>query len=125
MTKERIVMFSIAIFFFIATEIMRTLYRPWVYSDGVNDYGVADSVGSFGGAFVIVFGLTPVLSRTPKKARGNSIALAMSCVIYEVLQPHLGTGVFDWLDLIAAAIGGSIAALSVGFWHHKVDLRNA
>jgi len=119
--RARLIMFAIATLFFVVTEFMRTIYRPWVYAEGVNDYGLADSIGSFGGAFVIVFGLTAVLSGTPEKARGNAVALAASCVAYEVLQPHLGTGIFDWLDLIAAAIGGSIAALSVNFWRYKVD----
>ena len=46
------VMFAV---FFILTEIGRRVYRPYVYQNGINDFGFADVIGNLLGTVVIIF----------------------------------------------------------------------
>jgi hypothetical protein len=44
----------------------------------------------------------------------------VGCVIYEVMQPTLGTGVFDWQDLVAVVITGCVVAFTLNISNKKM-----
>lgn len=43
----------------------------------------------------------------------SGASAVVGVVIYEFLQPYLGTGVFDWMDVFACVVGGGIALLAI------------
>jgi len=110
-----ILRFSLAflgLVFLVITEVGREIYRPWVYENSVQDFGIADSIGSLGGAFVVVFLVSAIVGKTPKKLGSAAFGAATGCPIYEILQPYLNTGVFDWRDLIASMMAAYLAAIA-------------
>ena len=51
------------------TEIGRYVYRPFIYDNHINDFGIADSIGNSGGILAqIFFGLMII---NPSKKKGD------------------------------------------------------
>lgn len=66
--KIRFVYLIVFILSFIFTELRRNFYRPYIYENRINDFGLADSIGNWGGILVqIFFGLVIV---NPIKIKG-------------------------------------------------------
>ncbi len=47
------------------------------------------------------------------------IIVAIGYIIYEILQPYLPKGVFDWIDIYGTLIGG-VASLFIWFIVNKL-----
>ena len=82
------------------------VYRPYIYGNGINDFGIADSIGNSGGIIVqIFFGL--LIFNSPRAEGLRLIVfLTLGYILYEFVQPYLPRGVFDWKDVYATLIGG-------------------
>jgi len=96
---------------FILTELGRNYYRPYIYENNINDLGIADSIGNLGGIIVqIFFGL--MLFNSSKKKGFRVIAFfVVGYIMYEIVQPILPKGVFDWLDIYGTVLGGILGLL--------------
>jgi len=108
MSKIRIAFFIIGVVFLVLTHIGDTYYRDWVYSNQVSDFGLANYLPSITGTITAIFLLIGLSKESFIKAPASAFGVMVGCVIYEVMQPTLGTGVFDWQDLIAVVITGCI-----------------
>jgi hypothetical protein len=109
--RRRVVYLITFILAFFLTEAGRFIYRPYIYEHNINDYGLADSVGNWGGILVqIFFGLTLLNSGFKKGLRLIGFFVA-GYILYEILQPILPKGTFDWLDIYGTLIGGVFAML--------------
>ena len=93
------------------TEIGRFVYRPFIYSNNINDFGLADAIGNLGGIIVQIFFILTLLNPPQKKAWVFITLLPIGYVAYEILQPYLPRGVYDIKDVWGSFIGGAIAAL--------------
>ncbi|HJQ62085.1 MAG TPA: hypothetical protein VJ834_04435 [Burkholderiales bacterium] len=111
--KPRASFLSAAAMAFAATEIGRNLYRPWVRQSNVDDFGLADSLGSLGGVAVAVFLVAAIVGRTRAISLGGAAGTAVGALVYEFLQPTLRSGTFDWNDVVAIIIGSVVALLIV------------
>jgi hypothetical protein len=111
--KPRALLLLAAAMAFAATEIGRNLYRPWVRQNTVDDFGLADSVGSLGGVAVTVFLLAAIMGRRRVTSLGGAAGAAVGALLYEFLQPTLRSGTFDWNDVFAIIIGSLVALLTV------------
>jgi hypothetical protein len=60
--KIRIVFLIIAICAFWMTELGRFVYRPYVRLNGIQDFGLADSIGNLGGIIVQIFVVCAVVN---------------------------------------------------------------
>lgn len=110
---RRIIYFITFIFSFILTEIGRFHYRPFIYENNIKDFGIADSIGNLGGIVVqIFFGLT-ILNSPRKKGVYIIVFFVVGYILYEIIQPLLPKGVFDWLDIYGTALGGIVG---LGFY---------
>ncbi|MBC8216648.1 MAG: hypothetical protein H8E64_09090 [Candidatus Marinimicrobia bacterium] len=107
----RVIYLIIAVFAFIITEAGRNIYRPFIYENGINDYGIADSIGNSGGIIVQIFFMLAILNSPRKKVLNVIGFITIGYMIYEILQPYLPRGVFDWKDIYGTLIGGIIAFL--------------
>ncbi|MFC3879564.1 hypothetical protein ACFOSV_05235 [Algoriphagus namhaensis] len=107
----RIIYLIIAVFAFFITEAGRNIYRPFIYENGINDFGIADSIGNSGGIVVQIFFMLAILNSPKKKVFRVIGFITIGYIIYEILQPYLPRGVFDWKDIYGTFIGGVISII--------------
>ena len=120
---RRIIYLLICVFSFLITELGRTVYRPFIYSSGINDFGIADSIGNSGGILVqIFFGLT-IFNSSRTKGLRLIVFFTVGYNFYEIVQPYLPRGVFDWKDVYATLIGGSVG-ISIFLLLHRLSKNN-
>ncbi len=105
----RIYYFSISVFSFILTEVGRYIYRPFIYQNQINDFGIADSVGNWGGIIVQIFLGLSIINPNKKKGIRLIIFFVLGYVAYEIMQPILPKGVFDLQDVYGTLIGGAFS----------------
>lgn len=103
---KRIVYLIAAILAFLGTEFGRFVYRPYIYEHNINDFGLADSVGNWGGIVVQIFFGLAILNPPFKKGFRLIGFFMLGYIVYEILQPVLPKGTFDWLDIYGTLIGG-------------------
>ena len=111
----RVIYFVIAVLFFFLTEIGRNIYRPYIYSNNIDDYGIADSIGNSGGIIVQIFFMLAILNSPRKKVFRVIGFVVIGYILYEILQPYLPRGVFDWKDIYGTIIGGVISLFILFF----------
>ena len=107
----RITYFVIALFSFGLTELGRFVYRPFIYENNINDFGIADSMGNLGGIIVQIFFGLALVNSTKKKGLRLIAFFIIGYIFYEAIQPILPKGVFDWQDVYGTIIGGLIATI--------------
>ena len=93
------------------TEAGRFIYRPYIYRNDINDFGIADSMGNLGGITGLLFFSVDLQNSQKKKAFNVIGFLVAGYILYEIIQPYLPKGVFDWKDVYGTIIGGCIAAM--------------
>ena len=116
-TKERLLKFdkirfiylALFILFFSLTEIGREIYRPYIYSNAINDFGIADTIGNFFGTFTQIYFMLFLLYPTYKNGKFFFPFFVLGYTLYEVWQLFLEGSRFDWKDIIATIIAGIIA----------------
>ncbi len=107
----RIIYSVITVLAFILTEIGRNIYRPFIYTNRINDYGIADSIGNSGGIIVQIFFMLTFLNSPPPKVFRVIGFVTTGYILYEILQPYLPKGVFDIKDIYGTLAGGVICGL--------------
>ncbi|NVJ87477.1 MAG: hypothetical protein HWE15_14300 [Algoriphagus sp.] len=109
--RLRVIYLGIAVFFFFLTEIGRNIYRPFIYSNHIDDFGIADSIGNLGGVIVQIFFTLAVLNSPGKKAFHVIGFIVIGYILYEIVQPYLPRGVFDWKDIYGTVLGGLLSLI--------------
>jgi len=108
---RRVIYVVALILSFVVTEIGRYVYRPIIYRNGINDFGLADSIGNMGGIIAQVFlGLALVNSNLKQGFRLIGF-LIIGYIFYEIVQPILPKGTFDWKDVYGTILGGALAGI--------------
>ena len=107
--EKRVITFFIFIFMFILTEIGRKIYRPYIYSNDIFDYWIADTIGNFTGTIAIVFFNLTISNPEYKIGKYFSLLIAIGLIVYELLQYFSPRSIFDWRDIIATLLGGLIS----------------
>lgn len=110
---RRCILIAAALASYVGTEWGRFTYRPWVRENAIEDFGLADSIGSLGGTIVVVLLHVSLVPLKSLSIMHSGAAVVVGMVTYEFLQPYLGTGVFDWMDVFACVVGGGIALLAI------------
>ncbi len=109
----RLVYAAVAVLAFFVTEVGRNVYRPYIYETGIDDFGIADSIGNLGGIVVQVFASLALLNSQKSKVFNVIGFLVAGYILYEIVQPYLPRGVFDWKDIYGTLIGGVVSVLLV------------
>lgn len=99
--------------FFILTEIGRQVYRPYIYENGINDWGFADVVGNLLGTVAIIFLCLGVNHATRIQSIRIIAFVTLGVTTYELLQPVLPRGVMDWKDVISTPVAGLVSLVMV------------
>ena len=119
----RVVYFITFLLSFGFTEMGRYIYRPYIYENRINDFGIADSMGNWGGIIVQIFFGLLIFNSTKKKGIRLIAFFVLGYILYEIFQLVLPKGVFDWKDIYGTFIGGGIGLL-LFLLIHKVIRRN-
>jgi hypothetical protein len=107
------VYFATFAFFFILTEIGREIYRPYVYQNGLNDFGLADVIGNLLGTVAIIFFCLGVNHANRVQSIRIIAFVTVGITIYELLQAVLPKGVLDWKDVVSTPIAGLFSLMLV------------
>jgi hypothetical protein len=86
-------------------EFLRAYYRPYVYSQGFNDFHIADTLGNSIGTVAQVFVFVSVLGRDIRQDYFLIRIVTISIVIYELAHPLLGKPIDPW-DILATVLAG-------------------
>ena len=106
---KRIVYFVVFLLSFLFTEFGRYVYRPFIYHNHINDFGIADSIGNWGGIVVQIFFGLAIINSSFKQGFSVIAVATGGYILYEFAQPYLPKGTFDWLDVYGTLAGGVIA----------------
>ncbi len=96
---------------FVITEIGRDIYRPYIYKNDLNDFGIADTMGNHLGAVTLVFFILAVMNATRQEALIVIATVTIGYIGYEFLQQFLPGSVVDPKDMVASIIGGILSLL--------------
>ncbi|GAP43343.1 hypothetical protein TBC1_111496 [Lentimicrobium saccharophilum] len=108
--NKRIAFFLIFVFMFVFTEIGRKIYRPYIYSNDLFDFWIADTIGNFTGTIAIIFFDFAIVNPKYRQGRILIIFITLGLIVYELIQFILpGTNTCDWRDIAATLIAGMIS----------------
>jgi hypothetical protein len=91
---------------FVLTELGRKVYRPYIYRNGIDDFGFADVIGNLFGTSVSIFFNLAFCHATRAQGLWVIAFTTLGITIYELLQAVLPRGVLDWKDVISTPIAG-------------------
>ncbi len=102
--------FFVFLISFIITELGREFYRPYIYINDINDFGLADTVGNTFGSITLIFLiLTLVINKSFRKEHLLIPGLVIILLIYEFLQKYLPGYRLDWKDVVSTIVAGVIS----------------
>ena len=107
--EKRIIFFIIFIFMFIVTEIGRKIYRPYIYSNKISDFWIADTIGNFTGTIAIIFFDLAGINPEYKNGKIFIYIIVVGLIVYELLQYFSPRSICDWRDMIATLVAGIIS----------------
>src|SRR5262245_16034213 len=70
-------------------ELARAYYRPYIYSQGINDFHLADTLGNSLGTVAAVFVFVALLGRDRAQDYFLIRTVTISVLVYEVAHPLL------------------------------------
>lgn len=105
---NRTIFVSIGVGALVLTAIGDSLYRNWIYSNNYFDFGLANYLPSITGTITAIFLLCGLSKEFPENIIKSSSGVVIGCALYEVLQPIVHTGIFDWQDLAAVLVTGAV-----------------
>ena len=105
------------------TEIGRYVYRPFIYDNHINDFGIADSIGNSGGILAQIFFGLMIINPSKKKGIRLIAFFSFGYILYEIVQPFLPHGIFDWKDIYGTLLGGIIGLIILLLLHWRVNNR--
>lgn len=122
--SRRIIFFLIFIFLFIFTEIGREIYGPYIYSNGIFDFWIADTIGNFTGTMTIIFFEMAIINPEYKKGEIFLSIIVFGLIIYELVQYLIPKNIGDWRDIVATLLAGIIALglYELIFRKHKIKI---
>ena len=107
MSKTQKIYLTISTLSVLTGQLLTLTYRPYIYSNHLFDFGIADTIGSL----VAVIGLCFffwTFKTYPNKEKNKHIIVAV--IIYSLIWEPMGLiglhGTFDWKDIIASFISG-------------------
>lgn len=108
--KRRIVLFILFLLMFVVTEAGRKIYRPYIYSNDIFDFWIADTIGNFTGTMAIIFFDIAIINAKFWQGRVFLMIITLGLIVYELIQYILpGTNTCDWRDIIATLLAGLIS----------------
>ena len=106
LTKYKVICFAISLAaVFIYEFIGRPFYRPYIYSNDIHDFHIADTLGNSLGTMATIFFFIAVFSNDTLKGNYLIRLVTLSVILFELAHPLLGKPVDIW-DIMATIITG-------------------
>jgi hypothetical protein len=113
-SKQRVINLAIGLSALLVYEFAaRPYYRPYIYSQNIYDFHIADTLGNSLGTIAAVFIFLFILGG--EKSRDNFLikTIIISVAVYEMAQPLLGKPIDAW-DIVATIFSGGFCLLMYG-----------
>jgi len=108
-TRKKVTL-GIGISAWFLTEMGRSFYRPYIYANDINDWGIADTIGNSFGTVTAVFILLTMSGRGTRWD-WRIVGLVFGGLVgYEMLN-LTGSHPFDVNDVLATLVFGAISVL--------------
>ena len=104
-SKRRIINLLIGLSAVVLYEVARVTYRPYIYSQGIYDFHIADTLGNSLGTVTTVFVFTSLLGRDLAQDYFMIRTVTISVFLYEIAHPLLGKPTDVW-DMVATVLAG-------------------
>lgn len=105
-TRYKAINFAIGLSALLIYEFVgRTMYRPYIYKNNIDDFHVADTLGNTLGTLTTIFFLVALLSDDTKKGNFLIVLGTISVVVFELGHPLLGKPI-DIRDVVATLVTG-------------------
>ncbi|MBC8004591.1 MAG: hypothetical protein H7X84_03875 [Verrucomicrobia bacterium] len=88
--------------------IGRPYYRPYIYSNKINDFHLADTLGNSLGTIAIIFIIVSLFSDEKTKGKSMIVMGTVVAVLMEFIHPLLGKPI-DILDIFASLVTGIVS----------------
>ena len=112
MSKNQKKYLLISISIVIIAQLLTQLYRPYIYANGINDLGLADTIGSLASVIAACFFFWSFKNYSNKEKNKQIILFTL---VYTIIWEPLGLigihGTFDWKDIVAGFISGILTYL--------------
>jgi hypothetical protein len=109
-SKRRIINLLIGLGAVVLYEIARATYRPYIYSQGINDFHIADTIGNSLGTVATIFVFTSLLGRDLVQDYFMIRTVMISVAVYELAHPLLGKSIDPW-DLVVTILTGVLCEI--------------
>ncbi len=108
--KHRLLHLVVGCLFIIIMLLFRTYYRPWIYTNHLFDFYLADTYTNLFGECVVFFILVSLFSPN-EMYKPIKLLLYSSCglIIYELLGLIVEGGLCDYKDIIATFVGALLS----------------
>jgi len=117
--NRRKLYYSISLFFALLISIVGTIYRNYIYTNSIFDYGFADMHTNIGAVLVASFLFMGYENSNVYSEEVKIILLSVvGFIIYEFIQLTPLIGTFDVKDIVGTIIGGIMT-----FGIHKIIYR--
>ena len=103
--------FALSLLWFGLTEIGRGVYRPFVYAHGLDDFGVADTLGNSFGTLTAIFSVLVLAGQGTRRDLALIPLATLGLIVYELIDTFSGAPV-DAADLAATLCFGVLAAVA-------------
>ena len=124
-TKYKAINFAIGFSALLIYEFVgRSIYRPYIYTNKINDFHIADTLGNTFGTLPTIFFLIAILSNDTTKGNYLIKLGTISVVVFELAHPLLGKPIDIW-DIIATILAGLASYLIYhGIFKNKLNEQN-
>ena len=99
-------------------EVARVTYRPYIYSRGIYDFHIADTLGNSLGTVATIFVFASLLGRDKAWDYFLIRTVTISVVVYEVAHPLLGKPIDLW-DIFATVLAGVFSGILYRLFHER------
>ena len=104
-SKQRMINLLIGLSALAIYEVARVTYRPYIYSRGIYDFHIADTLGNSLGTVTTIFVFVSLLGRDRAQDYFLIRTVTISVLVYEVAHPLLGKPIDLW-DILATVLAG-------------------
>jgi len=104
-SKQRMLNLMIGLSALVIYEAARVTYRPYIYSRGIYDFHIADTLGNSLGTVATIFVFVSLFGRDRAQAYFLIRTVTISVLVYEVAHPVLGKPIDPW-DILATVLAG-------------------
>ncbi len=120
LTKKNRTYLRIAVGIVLSGIVLSATYRPYIYANDINDFRIADTLGSLIaviGFCFFVWGFKEFSNST------KNMQIVGATLVYSLVWEPLGLlgihGTFDWYDMIAAGLSGIMTFIVKAFIESK------